>query len=144
MSYNHVIPSFDHHAEMKEITKDGFNYYQNRAKETALYRNAVDSIDPGANAPNLRKLLKILYAGVGLGESGEVQGKIKKIVRDDLGQMFENRRDAIRKEIGDTLWYLAMVAEELGISLGDVAVENIERLASRNQRGTLQGDGDNR
>jgi NTP pyrophosphatase (non-canonical NTP hydrolase) len=122
----------------------GFDQYQKEAMKTALYKDAVDKLDPEADAPNLRQILKLSYAALGLGESGEVQGKIKKIIRDANGIIDEERRTAIKKELGDTLWYIAMIAEELSLSLGDIAVANIDKLQSRKERGALHGDGDTR
>ena len=52
--------------------------------------------------------------------------------------------DAIKKELGDVLWYVAMVARELDLSLEDVAQANLDKLASRKERGVLSGNGDNR
>ena len=48
------------------------------------------------------------------------------------------------KELGDVLWYVADIAHYLGATLNDVADMNIEKLASRQDRGVIQGNGDNR
>ena len=103
--------------------------------------------------PGLGTALGLLYTSLGLGnEAGEVLGKVKKLVRDDNGNMLitsqleitDEKRAAIAKELGDTLWYLAMVATEMNLSLNDIAYENIQKLADRKERGVLKGDGDNR
>lgn len=103
--------------------------------------------------PGLGTALGLLYTSLGLGnEAGEVLGKVKKLVRDDNGNMLitsrleisDEKRAAIAKELGDTLWYLAMVATEMELSLNDIAYENIEKLVDRKERGVLKGDGDNR
>jgi NTP pyrophosphatase (non-canonical NTP hydrolase) len=54
------------------------------------------------------------------------------------------RRELLIKEVGDVLWYLAAAARELGISLGEIAQGNIDKLAARKAAGKLGGSGDNR
>ncbi|HAS81066.1 MAG: MazG nucleotide pyrophosphohydrolase [Candidatus Nomurabacteria bacterium GW2011_GWE1_32_28] len=90
---------------------------------------------------------KIIYPALGLGnESGEVMGKIKKWLRgDDNGEtMSEDRKEAIKGELGDVLWYLAVLAHDLDLSLEDIAKYNLDKLQLRKERGTLKGDGDTR
>ena len=87
----------------------------------------------------------IVYPTLGLAnEAGEVAGKIKKIFRDKGGVIGDAERDALKGELGDVLWYLAQICTELGLSLDEVAAANLEKLASRQERGTIQGDGDTR
>lgn len=106
------------------------NEYQEAALQTAIYP------DKGNN---------IVYPALGLnGEAGEVADHVKKIMRDDGGEITPDRRRALVKEAGDTLWYLANLAAELGYSLEDIAQENITKLRGRQERGTLQGSGDER
>jgi NTP pyrophosphatase (non-canonical NTP hydrolase) len=93
---------------------------------------------------DVKLLLAVAYDGLGLGEAGEVQGKIKKIIRDDGGIITEEHRKELFFEIGDTLWYLSSLCDNLGIELEDVATSNIEKLKSRRDRNTLHGSGDNR
>lgn len=78
------------------------------------------------------------------GEAGETADKIKKILRDKDGVVSDEDREAIKKELGDTLWYLASIARYLDLSLSEVAVGNIEKLESRYQRNKLHGEGDER
>jgi NTP pyrophosphatase (non-canonical NTP hydrolase) len=78
------------------------------------------------------------------GEAGEIAEKAKKIIRDKGGKMDNDDREAFGKEIGDVLWYLAVFAHHLGLSLEDIANANLEKLASRQKRGKLTGSGDNR
>jgi NTP pyrophosphatase (non-canonical NTP hydrolase) len=85
------------------------------------------------------------YHSLGLaGEAGEVANKVKKIYRDDQGQLTPARVAAIKKEMGGALWYMATLANDLGFKLSEVAEANIAELRSRQQRGTIHGDGDNR
>jgi len=108
-----------------------FNEYQKLTQETAIY-------------PGKGTAMGLAYTGLGLGETGEVQGKIKKILRDDGGELSDEKRVAISKELGDVLWYVAATATELGIPLGEIAQGNIDKLFGRKERGTLQGSGDDR
>ena len=71
-----------------------FTTYQQKSRETAIYKNE----------------LKVLYPALGLaGEAGEVCEKIKKIYRDKDGDMSSDDRLAIRKELGDVLWYICLL-----------------------------------
>jgi|SRR3989344_3292930 len=90
---------------------------------------------------------KIIYPALGLGnEAGEVLGKIKKWLRGDDGgeEMSDKRREELKGELGDVLWYLAVLSHDLNLSFDDVAKTNIEKLQSRKERGVLKGDGDKR
>jgi len=77
-------------------------------------------------------------------ESGEVLGKFKKLLRDKDGKLTDDDKKEIAKELGDVLWYVASVTYLLGYDLNDVAQMNLDKLASRKQRGVLKGSGDNR
>lgn len=79
-----------------------------------------------------------------VGESGEVAEKFKKLFRDSDGQADGVFVDDIRKELGDILWYLAVLADNYDIKLSDIARTNINKLADRQKRGKLGGSGDNR
>jgi NTP pyrophosphatase (non-canonical NTP hydrolase) len=108
--------------------------YQCLARGTATY---TDTVPPRE---------QFFYAVLGLcGESGEVADKIKKILRDHRGD-FANTDllHDLKLELGDVLWYLAALCTELGFELGDVARCNLDKLASRAERNTLQGSGDHR
>jgi NTP pyrophosphatase (non-canonical NTP hydrolase) len=93
---------------------------------------------------DVRLLLAVVYDGLGMGESGEVQGKIKKIIRDNNGRITHENVAEIKKELGDCLWYIASMCDSLGLKMEDVATGNIEKLQGRRDRGTLHGSGDNR
>jgi len=77
-------------------------------------------------------------------ESGEVLGKFKKLLRDKRGVISNEDKKEIMKELGDVLWYVNSVSHLLGYSLEEVAQANLDKLASRQQRGKLHGSGDNR
>ena len=106
------------------------NDYQDYAKKTALYPS--DTWYDG-----------LIYTVLGLnGEAGEVAEKVKKMLRDGLD--FKDCREPIINELGDVLWYVASVANELGCTLDDVAKRNIAKLDDRMSRNVIQGSGDNR
>lgn len=78
------------------------------------------------------KLPGVVYVALGLaGEAGEVANKVKKIYRDDGGEITVERRSEIIDELGDVLWYAAMLAKELGVSLENVALRNLAKLEQR-------------
>ena len=84
--------------------------------------------------------LALAYCALGLtGESGEYAEKVKKLIRD--GKL---DKPLAAKELGDVLWYLTRSANELGYTLTDIAEINLVKLTSRQERGVLQGSGDER
>lgn len=99
--------------------------YQETSAQTAIY--------PQGNA--------IAYLTLGLcGEAGEVAEHIKKTMRD--GRKLDS--DALVGELGDVLWYLSQLANELGLGLDRIARANLAKLQSRKERGVLQGSGSDR
>lgn len=126
-----------------------FQEYQSRTADTAIYGEQIEKIlerlelNESQSDP-IMTLLRIAYVSNGLGEVGEVQGKIKKVIRDSGGIITDEKRQQLAGELGDVLWYLSQMASELGLSLSDVAVANLDKLFGRKERGTLHGSGDNR
>ncbi len=87
----------------------------------------------------------IIYPTLGLtGEAGEVANKVKKIIRDGSDSKDEKLVSEIKAEIGDCLWYIAVLANDFDIKLSDIASANIEKLANRKTKGTIHGSGDDR
>lgn len=81
------------------------------------------------------------YAVLNLaGEAGEITSKFAKARRDQTPIDVE----AVALECGDVMWSLALIAEELGISMAQMAQMNLDKLASRKIRGQLGGSGDYR
>ena len=120
-----------------------FNEYQSKAVKMKVSLDNYMKQFPDTDYFTL-EILALAYDGLGLGEAGEVQGKIKKIIRDNAGIISDEARKEIAKELGDTLWYIASMCQTLGIPMEDVATMNIEKLQSRHARGTVHGSGDNR
>lgn len=88
---------------------------------------------------------RVFYPALGLaGEAGEIANKVKKILRDTNGVVTEDRRSELAGEIGDVLWYAAALASDLGLSLEEIAAENLSKLFDRKERGVLGGSGDHR
>lgn len=87
----------------------------------------------------------IYYTALGLaGEAGEYCDKIKKVLRDDDGEITPEKRVELIKELGDIQWYISEAARMLNYSLSEVAKINVDKLTSRAERGKLHGSGDNR
>lgn len=108
------------------------NEYQNYALETAIFQGRGE-------------FSGLMYLGLGMaGESGEVTDNLKKAWRDDAGAITPMRKDAIKAELGDVLWYVAVLAADLGLTLEDVGRYNRDKLRSRQKRGVIHGEGDNR
>lgn len=78
------------------------------------------------------------------GEAGEVVEKWKKIVIYKDGKISDEDLTELKKELGDVVWYIAVLADSLGLSFEDVMKLNIEKLVDRQNRGVLKGKGDNR
>lgn len=90
-------------------------------------------------------------------EAGELQGKINKAIRRSkavingnhlalIGTPEENEalKAEMKKELGDVMWAAACIAQCMGWELEDVCWRNLEKLASRKERGVIDGQGDNR
>ncbi len=103
--------------------------YQERSRSTAKYPRGA----------------ALTYPALGLaGEAGEFADNMKKAIRDDGGQITPRRREAMGKELGDVLWYVAQLATELDLELEQIAQDNLDKLRSRMERGVLSGSGDER
>jgi NTP pyrophosphatase (non-canonical NTP hydrolase) len=106
-----------------------FSEYQRLSRRTATYPRSAS----------------LSYPVLGLtGEAGEVAEHAKKAIRDDGGEFTPERRAAVAKELGDVLWYVAQLANELDLDLDEIAEGNLEKLLSRQRRGVLSGSGDER
>ena len=120
--------------EAEQFLKDkydmvDFNSYQRSAVTTAIYPNQH----------------KITYPALGMaGEAGEVANKVKKLIRDGPDKRPDTWREDIASEIGDVLWYCATLADDLNLTLGMIAAQNLAKLQKRKAKGTIGGSGDTR
>jgi len=97
------------------------------------------------NLSNDDPLKELMQQVLGIGdEAGEVLAIFKKWIRDQDADVAALDKNNVAKELGDVLWYVAVLADDLGISLNAIAESNITKLSSRQQRGTLTGSGDDR
>ena len=97
-----------------------FEEYQAEAKQTALYPNRLKNLE---------------YPTLGLtGEAGEVANVVKKIQRDFGGEITDEIRDKLKDELGDVLWYVSACADELNLTLAEIAEFNVEKLAKRHNK----------
>ncbi len=107
--------------------------YQNIIEKTAVFPEAIG----------------LAYCGLGLtGEAGEVAEKIKKLYRDtnylDEGDFSNDFKNALKKELGDVLWYLTATANQVNLTLSEIMEANYNKLIKRRETNTLHGSGDDR
>ena len=97
-----------------------------------------------------------------VGEVGEFASKVAKAIRKDIAYIggtaeehqfdsnlylpsdFDEQREELMKEAGDIMWQVAGLCSVMGWSLEDVCQQNLDKLASRQERGKIDGNGDNR
>lgn len=109
------------------------------ARPTEITRTSEQHVFNGTNIHRVEEI-HALYNTLGMvGEAGEFAEKVKKHARDGVW----NREDAA-KELGDVLWYLARIADDMGYTLEEIARLNQQKLADRKARGVMRGSGDNR
>lgn len=108
-----------------------FDEYQKQALTTAITNS-----DP---------LMDTTIWAMGVaGEAGEVIEKWKKIVAYKNGEVSDEDRAELGKELGDVVWYIAVLADKLGLSFDALMEQNLQKLRDRQQRGVQKGAGDNR
>lgn len=131
--------------------------YQDRTKETEIYTEAgetfIDSlrfdhsgIDLafGEHLIEARDMLSLMHcAGKLNGEAGEVAELVFKAYRSG-SKVYVHQQEAMLKELGDVLWYVARIADLCGFRLSEVMSANIKKLADRKERGVIHGYGDER
>lgn len=115
-------------------TMKSINEYQAFARTTAMYRDPLESA-----------AARLTYCMFGLaGEVGEIAEKFKKKLRGggNLEEFIGD--DDIAKELGDVMWYLVSMADELGYNASDILQINVNKLKDRQARNVVHGEGDNR
>ena len=114
----------------KRVSDISATLYQEKACETAIFPK--------------NKAMEYLTLGL-TGEAGEIANKVKKFIRDGAAQdEYLAKRIEIGYEIGDVLWYCAVLAKEMEMDLGHIMEKNLEKLADRHKRGKISGSGDHR
>lgn len=104
------------------------------------YQNFIIRVWVGNGKYEDKELRNLYIASTGLaGETGEVLEKLKKHIRDN-----QLDREALCKELGDTLYYLVMIGRMFGFGLDDIIKANMAKLKDRRDRGVVHGSGDNR
>ncbi len=111
-----------------------FDEYQKLALRTAY-------TDPKYEGTNMDRTIWVM--GVA-GEAGEIVEKWKKIVAYNGGKISGEDLADLKKELGDVIWYVAVLADSLGLSFEEIMKLNVEKLADRQKRGVIKGKGDNR
>lgn len=108
------------------------NEYQSHARETAQYKGQDG-------------LLGVVYNSLKLtGEAGEIADKVgKKVGKWEMALTDEETTELV-KEMGDVLWHVSALASDLQVPLEWVAEMNLQKLKSRQERGVIVGNGDNR
>lgn len=106
-----------------------FEDYQLQTSKTAKYPTG--------------RTMGVFYTALGLsGEAGEVANKVSKIIRDDDFVVTSEKREELRSEIGDVLWYVSQLCTELKLNMEDVAKQNLNKLEDRYKRDKISGKGD--
>ena len=108
-----------------------FDEYQKRALSSAIVHK--DSL-----------MAKTIWVMGVAGEAGEVVEKWKKIVAYRQGKISDEDRIELIKELGDVVWYIAVLAHALDMSFDEVMTINLQKLSDRTRRNVVKGEGDNR
>ena len=118
-----------YYAQIQEGGSMTANEYQEKAHSFADYPKKIEWLYPALEVSE---------------EAGEVAGKFAKLIRDKNGEVTEETKKEIAKELGDVLWGIAELSTILGYSLEEVMEMNIQKLESRKSRNVIHGNGDNR
>lgn len=95
------------------------------------------------------------YMLMGLvGEVGELFSKLAKWIRKErlfvndndfnLKDLSDQEKYDLKAELADCQWFIAGIANSMGWDLQDIGESNLAKLASRKERGVIDGEGDNR
>jgi NTP pyrophosphatase (non-canonical NTP hydrolase) len=142
------------------------DHYQQESVKTAIYPRHTQTIYPllgliGETSELIDKMMNTVHSKSEMDvpvlialENAETLMRdlelYKKAIRDRGRQcnivleMSDDQKLEIVKELGDILWYLSTLANDLGFRMSEVARINLEKLKSRRNKGTISGAGDNR
>jgi len=96
--------------------------------QEAANRTLVDKFEKGLTENETM----LIWNTLGLaGEAGEVADNIKKAIFHER----KINKVQVKKELGDVLWYIAALCENLGFTMEDVASTNINKLKKRYPNG---------
>ena len=83
----------------------------------------------------------IVNASLGLsGETGELNDMIKKAIFHG----HELEEEKLKKELGDIMWYVAMMCESFGFGMDEIMQMNIDKLKARYPEGFSEYDSQHR
>ncbi|MEI7769522.1 MAG: nucleoside triphosphate pyrophosphohydrolase family protein [Chloroflexales bacterium] len=103
--------------------------------------NEYQALALRTEAPGRERRERLLNAALGLcGEAGEFADTLKKAAFH--GHAMDEAE--LRKELGDVLWYVALACDALGVGVGEVMAQNIEKLRRRYPEGFSQERSKNR
>lgn len=78
---------------------------------------------------------RLIVAALGLaGEAGEFANMVKKLTAH--GHDIDD--ETLAEELGDVIWYVAEAASALGIPLGEIGQQNVDKLRKRYPDGFSQ------
>ena len=103
--------------------------YQEFTKTTAIY--------PGHDIINSIKAYDYLGLALG-GESGEICEKLKKILRDKGGQLLEEDRVALTKELGDCTYYISQLCNTCELNLQNLLSNSVQDFSYLQRKGLNQ------
>lgn len=76
----------------------------------------------------------LLFASLGLGLTGEA-GEVADLIKKHVAHRHPLDKEKLLKELGDVLWYAAVLCRELNATLEDVMSQNINKLKQRYPEG---------
>lgn len=86
-------------------------------------REALESV-----AFKQKDITALAHRSLGVaGEAGELANVIKKIIRDKNGEATDEDISKITEKLGDTLYYVAVLAEYFNITLEQAAAKSLEK-----------------
>lgn len=103
-----------------------------------MFLNLVGEV--GEFASKVAKAIRKGKFAINLSDLDVVWNKADEQEEEELRQMNQE----LQKEAGDILWQLSGLCSVMGWKLEDIAQQNLDKLASRQQRNVIDGSGDNR